>query len=156
VLEFAPQLNYFQEAPLPQLPVSVTCNLTGTFNASNGTWTGQQPAWTFNPDSVKVHNGQNNITWTLTATNIPTGFTAAFTDPGVAFKTSPQWTGGSPQNASGNQSVAASDNFQNLASTVKFRYTTSVTLTPNPGTGYSATTFTHDPDIENESGGGKR
>src|SRR5258708_24023874 len=119
---------------MPKVPVTVNVDFS-PLTVQNGVPSGI-PNWNVSPDHVPCHNGQNNITWTLTATNIPTGFTAAFTDPGVAFKTSPQWTGGSPQNSANNSTVSASDNFQNLTNAVQYRYTTSVKMTPSPGRGY--------------------
>jgi hypothetical protein len=137
---------------MPDKPVSVSCDLTGTFN--NG-WTGTPPAWTFSPDPLQVQNGHNKIIWTLTATNPPTGFTAAFTNPGgIVFKPSPAWTGTAPS-THGDGTIRADDNFHNLAANVTFGYTTSVTVTPPAGSSYSAQTFTYDPDVENEAGGGK-
>lgn len=135
---------------MPKKPVSVTCDLTGTF--SNG-WTGTEPAWTFDPDPLQCHNGNNAITWTLTATNVPTGFTAAFSNPGIVFKPSPAWTGTTPTNQT-DGTVTAEDNFQNLAAAVTFAYTTSVTVTPPAGSSFSAQTFTKDPDVENDTGTG--
>lgn len=133
---------------MPKRPVDVACDFAGTFN--NG-WTGAQPAWTFTPDSLHCHNGENHITWTLTTANVPAGFTAAFSNPGVAFKGTPPWVGTAPQNQA-DGSVAASDNFHGQAQAVKFHYNTNVTLTPNPGTKFPPQTFTHDPDVENDGG----
>jgi len=134
---------------LPKKPVGVACNLAGTFN--NG-WTGAQPAWTVTPESLKCQHGNNKITWTLTAQNVPTGFSAAFTNPGVVFKPVPPWTGSTPANQS-NGTITADNNFRALPAPVKFDYTASVTVTPNPGTPYPPQTFSYDPDVENEGGG---
>jgi hypothetical protein len=138
---------------LPKRPVAITCNLTGTYNSSTNSWTGAQPAWTFTPDPLQCHNGNNAITWTLTASNVPTGFTASLTS--IVFKPTPPWTGGAPAKQT-DGTVTAGDNFQNITTPVEFGYTTTVAVTPNPGTTGQGTTFSYDPEVENESGGGKK
>jgi len=134
---------------MPQIPVSVVVDFTGvTYN--NGVWTGT-PSWTI-PSNVSVHNGQNTITWTLTANNVSSGYSAGFPSASaIVFKSTnnPPWSGGTPTTQSAT-SVTASDNFQGLASAVKFYYTTNVVLTTAASI---SNTFTYDPDIENEPGG---
>ena len=130
--------------------VTVSCNLTGTF--SNG-WTGQQPTWNVEPDSLKCKKGNNKITWALEVSNVPLGFSAAFTNPGVVFKSDPRWTGSAPENKN-NGTVTADNNYQRLVMTTKYPYTVSVTVTPPPGSQFPPQTFSLDPDVENEGGDG--
>ena len=144
---------------MPNLPVGVTVNFNGVSYVSGQGWQGT-PSWSFDPGNCKAHNGNNNITWTLTANNVPTGYTAGFTadtndEGGVVFKASnpDPWTGTTPTKQD-DGTVQATDNFQNLGASQKFHYTTSVTLTPDSGTTGAAGTWTHDPDVENVSGGG--
>ena len=134
---------------MPQLAVSVAVDFAGvTYN--NRAW-GGSPSFTVSPSSLQVHNGNNNITWTLTATNVPAGCTAAFPAVGVVFKTTndPPWVGTTPTTQS-DGTVTASDNFSKLDSALDFAYSTIVQLT-NTADG-TTTQFTYDPDVENESG----
>ena len=130
--------------------VRVSCNLAGTFD--NG-WTGQQPAWTVEPDSVKCKPGNNKLTWSLEASNAPAGFTAAFTNPGIVFKPQPPWTGSTPENKN-NGTVTADNNYERIAVKTKYPYTAFVTVTPPPGSQFPPKTFSFDPEVENDTGGG--
>ena len=136
---------------MPKKPVTVICDLAGTFD--NG-WTGVQPAWTVEPEKVKCSKGKHSIVWSMTAQNVPTGFDAAFADPGVVFKPTPPWTGGTPTNEL-NGTVTASNDVHATSKKISFFYTTSVAVTPGPGTPYPGQTFSYDPEVENDGGGGK-
>jgi len=134
---------------MPNRPVTVNVDFKNV-TIQNGVPSGL-PVWNVVPTKVKCHNGQNNIIWTLSATNIPTGCTAMF--PGVSpivFNASPVWPGDDPAKQS-DGTVTAGDNFQNQAASVEFGYTVNVTL--QDGSNYYD--FPHDPDVENASGDGK-
>ena len=145
---------------MPNLSVGVNVDFTGvTYNPGRG-WS-PQPAWTFTPPSLVVHQGNNKITWTLTTNNangqnsVPAGYTAGFAagTNAIVFKSSNPvaWTGSTPtQQADG--TITADDNFQNLNQTEVFDYTTNVVLTPNAGTNGQSGTFSLDPDVENVPG----
>jgi hypothetical protein len=146
---------------MANLSVGVNVDFTGVTYTPGSGWSGS-PTWTFNPPSLQVHQGNNKITWSLTTLNssqqnsVPTGYTGGFSaNNGLIFKASnpTPWTGTTPTLQT-NGTITANDNFQNLSTTQTFQYTTSVTLTPNAGTTGTAGTFTKDPDVENESGGG--
>lgn len=131
---------------MPQLNVTVTADFSGV-TVSNGTFSGS-PSWSVSPDPLEVHNGQNNITWTLAATNLPANGTAAFspTSP-IAFKASNSvtWAGSTPTRQT-DGTVQASDNFTGLSSAVHFLYDINIILT----VGQYSQAYTKDPDIENE------
>src|SRR5262249_49183059 len=103
---------------------------------------------------AKASNGNNNINWNLHAANPPGGYTSAFPNSGaIVFKSSnnPQWPGGTPTTQSGT-SVTAADNIENQTTTNHFHYTTTIVVTEPHGV--TTTTFTHDPQVENDPGGG--
>lgn len=130
---------------MPQIPVSVTVDFTGV--SLNGNQFSGNPSWTVAPQEVQCHNGQNTITWTLNATNLPAGSAAAFPQSGaIVFKTSNSqgWNGGPPTTQT-NGTVTATDNFQNLTTPVKFYYTTYVVLTKAQITSQA---YSYDPDVE--------
>ena len=134
---------------MPQIPVSVTVDFTNV--SVNGNQFSENPAWSVDPQEVQCHNGQNTLTWTLTATNLPAGSAAAsaaaFPQSGaIEFKTSNSqgWSGG-PPTTQPNGKAEATDNFQNLTIPVKFFYTTYVVLTKPSIT---SQTYSYDPDVE--------
>jgi hypothetical protein len=147
------------------LSVGVNVDFTGVTYTPGTGWSGT-PAWTITPSNLVAHQGNNKIAWSLTTLNsnqqntVPSGFTAAFSSTsGVVFKASnpTPWTGSTPtlQTTGPNSGqITADDNFQNLAVSQTFNYTTSVSLTPNAGNNGVGTTFSYDPDVENDSGGG--
>ena len=136
---------------MPQLPVAVNVDFSSV--TIRGNQFSGNPAWTFTPPELQVHNGQNNIKWTLTAVNLPTNAQAAFASSNaVQFKgtNNPPWTGTAPATQP-DGTVTAGDNFQNLASSQKFYYNTNIVLSAPSVVSQS---YTFDPDVENESGGG--
>ncbi len=137
---------------MPKIPVGVSVDFSNVTVAGNQ-FSGN-PSWTFNPGSVPVQHGHNKITWTLTATNVPSGASAMFADSNaIQFKPANQiqWTGSQPTKKSASE-VEADDNFHSLSTTQTFYYNTNVTLSAPSVT---AQTYTYDPDVENEAGGGR-
>lgn len=132
----------------------VSCTVTVDFSGVRlvGTQFQGTPSWAFSPDPLPVYKGQNNVSWTLVANNLPQGANASFpaSNP-IVFKPSNPipWTGGPPTKQS-DGTVTASDNFGNLAATEDFFYTVSVVLTQPL---IIEQTYSYDPEIENESGG---
>jgi hypothetical protein len=136
---------------VPRYGIGVQADFTGVLY-TNGAWN-KQPAWTFTPPSLPVHNGNNMITWTLTLVGVPANYTAAFqATNGIAFKAAtPPWPGSVPARQP-DGTITADDNFQNQGAAQKFSYTTTVVLTPNAGSNGASGTFSNDPDVQNESG----
>jgi hypothetical protein len=114
---------------------------------ANGAWSGT-PTW--DVQKVTVQPGDNNIIWNVKAQQVPAGFTAAF-DPstGIVFSGSPAWTGGTPT-LQGDGTYMCSDNFESLPQPTDYYYSVAVKLVPNPGTSTPGTSFTYDPEVENE------
>lgn len=130
---------------MPQVNVSVGVDFTNVV-MQGGSLVGT-PNWTVSPDPLEVHNGNNNITWTLTVSNLPQGCSAAF-DPSnpIVFKSnnSQQWVGSAPA-VQRDGTVTAGDNFQGLTAAVNFYYSINLAVSIT-----TSQAFSKDPDIENE------
>jgi hypothetical protein len=135
---------------MPNIPITINVDFTGV-TYSNGAWAGT-PGFNAAPDSAPVHNGNNNITWTLAAVNPPTGYTAGFTSDGIVFKVTNQqpWNNAPTLQADG--TITASANFARLSADEYFYYTTKVQLTPQAGINGASNSWTFDPDVVNEGG----
>ena len=112
------------------------------------------PKFTFSPDPYKVAYGPTNqVTWTLVAPNFQgTQFSPQnTTDPtkqGVYFKADSGWPGSQPA-PSGQSTTVYSVNDNNTNQTgadVKYKYGVNVI--------YQGTTYSHDPEVENDPKGG--
>lgn len=128
---------------MPTIPVPVVVNFTG-ISYNNGAWSGT-PSWTV-PRTVQVHPGSNTINWNLNAA-VSSGYAAKFTTDGIYFPPSSQWPGGTPQRVNDGL-VRAEDDFTTIAAPTDYYYGVKVTLTQT-ASGQSST-FTYDPDVENE------
>jgi hypothetical protein len=129
--------------------ISVSVDFSGvTFE--NGQWF-NQPSWSITPTDQLVPpvypGNTNTITWTLSASNVPSGFTAAFSDPAINFTGDVMWTGGAPSNQTSNTCVVG-DNFDGLPTEDTYEYEVVVNLS----NGAVTEPFLYDPDVENESG----
>jgi hypothetical protein len=135
---------------MPNIPVNVNVNLTSV-SYSNGVWSGT-PTWNFVPSTAHASAGDNTITWNLHATNAGVNYSSGFpSSNAIVFKSTdnPPWSGGTPTTQD-STTVTATDNFANPSGSTSYKYTTNVTVTAPDGT---TTTFTHDPEIQNDPGG---
>jgi hypothetical protein len=134
--------------------VDVGVNFTGvTYDAATKTFTvpAGAPRWSV-PAFTQVRPGQNTITWSLTATNVPANCPAAFT-PGAGIVFDATWKGGGVQPGTVNGTLQVADNFNAGGPNVDYPYVIGVTLT-GPGANGGTQAFVLDPDVENEGGGG--
>jgi hypothetical protein len=137
---------------MPNVPIAVTVDFNGV-TLQNGVWA-PQPAWTVTPDNQQVQQGNNRIVWTLTASNVPAGYTAGFTADGIVFKSTNSESWNDPPALQTDGTVAANDNFNKKKDPVTFYYTVNVHFTVVPAGGTDQT-FPYDPDIQNEGGGNR-
>jgi hypothetical protein len=134
--------------PPKSVPVPVHVNFHGiSYDSATGQWTipADAPRWTV-PPTVAVSSGHNLITWTLTTSNVPSGFSPEFDiDDAIVFNAG--WPGGSPIVTS-DATVECTDNFEAGPNNPEYYYSITVDLQQTSGT--VSQPFTLDPDIKNQ------
>jgi hypothetical protein len=133
------------------VPIHVHVNFNNiSYDPTTQQWTipSGTPNWNV-PASVPVSPGQNLLTWTLDAAQVPDGFEAAF-DPsiGIAFATG--WPGGEPTMVD-DETIQCTDDFESAPDNPSYYYSITVNLAQTGGSASHA--FTLDPDIKNKGAG---
>jgi hypothetical protein len=135
--------------PAPNgVPVPVHVDFHGiSYNSATGQWTipTNAPRWTV-PATVAIASGNNLITWTLTTSNVPAGFSPAF-DENVGIVFNQGWPGGTPDVTSAS-TVQVTDNFLAGPNNPQYYYSITVDLQQTNGT--VSQPFRLDPDIQNQ------
>ena len=132
-------------------PINVNVNFRNVSYSPSTGWSGT-PTWNV-PTPVNVPPSKAgdsmSIRWNLNAAAVPAGFTAEFATNGILFGNG--WTGG-PPSSSNSTTISVNDTFNGLSSNQDFEYTIAVNLGGLVNGQYVQTTFSLDPDVENQSG----
>lgn len=115
---------------------------------------GSPPTWDFDPDTVQMPQGPDTLTWTLSASGLPTGWSARFDQSaGITFGQNANWPGTSPAPVSGNpQQYSCSENNANAnRAPIDYPYCSKVQVLDGNGAVHG--TYTSDPQVENEGRG---
>jgi hypothetical protein len=134
--------------PPTGVPIPVHVNFKGiSYDSATGQWTipSGAPDWSV-PATVAVASGNNLLTWTLTTSHLPAGFTPVF-DPSAGIVFDADWPGGSPTMVN-NTTIEATDDFPQGSNSDEYYYSVTVDLQQTNGT--VTKSFTLDPDIQNQ------
>ena len=134
--------------PPTGVPIPVHVNFKGiSYDSATGQWTipSGKPEWSV-PATVAVAPGNNLLTWTLTASHVPAGFTCVFdASSGIVFDS--DWPGGSPAMVD-DTTIEATDDFTAGPNHNEYYYSVTVDLEQTTGT--ATKSFKLDPDIQNQ------
>ena len=125
-----------------------TVTVEFTYNGAN------PPTWNFDPDTVQMPQGQDTLSWTLSAGNLPTGWSARFHDSeGITFGPNANWPGTTPTAVAGDPlGYACSENNANAnRAPIDYPYCSMVQVLDANGAVHA--TYTSDPQVENEGRG---